>query len=552
MAHTESVAAPHELEPAYPVSRTQSRTSALSTSTYVAVPTTGAYELPLREFCTFVDEHRSLQRAMIISVEGYYELIGLVKHRFVVLELCRHGQQNIWLRLDRRRGKGVSMLQFVAARGITMANDIATLSGTKLRLVAQSTLEESRVLDSPPSLADLNRLLAIITEELEEYNIWAALIYISQQENCWLFSSLIQQHLAGFDVSSSSPITHSVKNIETAETIRRIVSARYHEDATRVPTIPLLECLEGLGRIKTTPPNERAMVIAAKKEFYKLYIIGADGSRRTTPRGSTRALGNFYKALYNLAYAFCDKPSADIVLAVIAHARRIVPRVYIGDAIYRKIAELSRIEGYTVYWAGRYDEAIKALHHSIQLYRQLDPINNLHLLVHLIDSLDTFALSHIDQGTAALALEPVLEAVQLAEEATKRFSSDPQAEKEWEPWRLPSCLVTLTQVYYESNDLENACTHGRQAVQLARSAFRSCRSPSAASTFALALEWFEDSLIRSGLREESDFNELCSSVEWGKILAELDNTWPVYSFVAGKAQASNALSPREYSPAAEG
>ncbi|KAF8290245.1 hypothetical protein DL93DRAFT_1099589 [Clavulina sp. PMI_390] len=110
--------------PSPPVSRTPSRNSTVSTVSDIFVPTSGAIELSLTEFCAFVNERRSLQRARIVSVEGYYEFVGIVKHRFVLLELSCNHQHNIWLRLDRRRGKGVSIWQFIAARGSTVANDL--------------------------------------------------------------------------------------------------------------------------------------------------------------------------------------------------------------------------------------------------------------------------------------------------------------------------------------------------------------------------------------------------------------------------------------------
>ncbi|KAF8300169.1 hypothetical protein DL93DRAFT_577634 [Clavulina sp. PMI_390] len=107
-----------------PISRTETRLSIRSISSNIFLPTTGAIELSLSEFCAYVDERRSLQRATIVAVEGYHQTIGIVKHRFALLEISRKAQKNIWLRLDRRRGKGVSVLRFVAARGKTMANDV--------------------------------------------------------------------------------------------------------------------------------------------------------------------------------------------------------------------------------------------------------------------------------------------------------------------------------------------------------------------------------------------------------------------------------------------
>lgn len=113
-----------------PLSRMMSRQSLISISTTsslstvaTAVPRYGVVDLSLPDVCNYIDEHRSLQFAEIVSTECYSEKAGAVTHRFVLLELRRPNRKDVWLRLDRRRGENVSILRFLAVSGITKAND---------------------------------------------------------------------------------------------------------------------------------------------------------------------------------------------------------------------------------------------------------------------------------------------------------------------------------------------------------------------------------------------------------------------------------------------
>ncbi|KAF8300173.1 hypothetical protein DL93DRAFT_2091006, partial [Clavulina sp. PMI_390] len=82
----------------------------------------------------------------------------------------------------------------------------------------------------------------IISEELEEYNIWP--------ENCWFFSSLIQQHLAGAaEAGWSSSRAKTIKHIEMGEAIRRAVFARYREPDGHKSIPSLTHCLSELEKI---------------------------------------------------------------------------------------------------------------------------------------------------------------------------------------------------------------------------------------------------------------------------------------------------------------
>ncbi|KAF8294455.1 hypothetical protein DL93DRAFT_831958 [Clavulina sp. PMI_390] len=217
-----------------PSSPAPSLRSILSTPSPVLIPTSGVIELSLNDFCSYVDEFTSLKEASIVSVEGYRQQRGPITHRFVVLQLSRETQDNIWLRLDRRLERGVSFLKFLKASGETRANDSASLSGTKHRLIAGATRENVRVLEHPPSLANLNRLLRIISEELQTYSIWP--------ENCWLFCSLVEQHLAAAESGWFVHGTRNVRHISMGNAIRSNVFARYwdgNHPTTLARTCPL-------------------------------------------------------------------------------------------------------------------------------------------------------------------------------------------------------------------------------------------------------------------------------------------------------------------------
>src|ERR1700733_9309618 len=72
------------------------------------VPNAGGLDMPLKEFCDYIDAHRCLQQADIASTECYAEQTGGITHRFLILELRRRNRRTVWLRLDRRSGRNTS------------------------------------------------------------------------------------------------------------------------------------------------------------------------------------------------------------------------------------------------------------------------------------------------------------------------------------------------------------------------------------------------------------------------------------------------------------
>jgi len=198
-----------------PLSRTSTRLSVATAAT--AVPRLGVMDLSLSDTCKYISDHPSLQEAEIVSTECYVQNLGGVMHRFLLLELRRANRKDVWLRLDRRRGGNVSLLRFFALSGVTKANDRALISAGKAPVVGQARAENRQVFKTPPSLQDLRVLLAIICEEIVQYQIWP--------ENCWFFCSLIQQHLEGAQRGWFE--NGSLKHASLAQYVRLSVATRF-------------------------------------------------------------------------------------------------------------------------------------------------------------------------------------------------------------------------------------------------------------------------------------------------------------------------------------
>lgn len=76
--------------------------------------------------CDFILKHPSLQTALIMSTETYGEKMGMVFHRFLILELSRPGKKDIWLRIERKREQYISTFSFLAASGVSRSNDVVS------------------------------------------------------------------------------------------------------------------------------------------------------------------------------------------------------------------------------------------------------------------------------------------------------------------------------------------------------------------------------------------------------------------------------------------
>lgn len=106
------------------ISRTISRTSirtVASVDTFLSNKSEPT--VTLRALLDVINRHPSLQRARIVRADSYQKFTGRVTHRFIILELQREGRQTIWLRIDRERASDRSVLNFVANKGTSLAND---------------------------------------------------------------------------------------------------------------------------------------------------------------------------------------------------------------------------------------------------------------------------------------------------------------------------------------------------------------------------------------------------------------------------------------------
>jgi len=83
----------------------------------------GVLQLELSELCDLIAARSSLARADIVSAECYVHRVGLINHRFLVLHLKREGRQDIYLRIDRRAARDISLTELVWASGQTRARD---------------------------------------------------------------------------------------------------------------------------------------------------------------------------------------------------------------------------------------------------------------------------------------------------------------------------------------------------------------------------------------------------------------------------------------------
>ena len=97
-----------------PIPRRRSISSIRTACTTASLVSYGVLQLPLEEFCDLIREHRSLQKAEILSTETHCTMNGPVPHRFLLLELRREGSKDLWLRIDRRRDRNVPPLRFAA------------------------------------------------------------------------------------------------------------------------------------------------------------------------------------------------------------------------------------------------------------------------------------------------------------------------------------------------------------------------------------------------------------------------------------------------------
>ncbi|KAF8342236.1 uncharacterized protein EI90DRAFT_3208365 [Cantharellus anzutake] len=186
----------------------------------------------LRDLCkNVIEEHLWLQTARIISTSCYSQYRNLILHRFLILQLRRPGKRDIWLRIDRRAG--LSPLKLAQKLGKTRANDTAQLSASEKDLTRKARQENIQIFKRPPFLGDFGVYLRVICEELLEYRVWP--------ENCWMFCSLLQEHLG---ISGDGDYTFGIpvaRNI--ASLVRQRISERVVADVAPNTIMAVLQSL---------------------------------------------------------------------------------------------------------------------------------------------------------------------------------------------------------------------------------------------------------------------------------------------------------------------
>ncbi|KAF8306155.1 hypothetical protein DL93DRAFT_2101734 [Clavulina sp. PMI_390] len=151
-------------------------------------------ELPLTSLCDTIDNNFTMHDSRVVSITGYRESENPTTHRFIVLQLRSDETptRDIWLRLDRRRGAGVSRLELLLFQSsVSKANDL---------------------------------------------------------ENCWFFCSLIEQHLVGTALSPGSNSEWfvdagiDIKHINLGGDMRYQIFSQYWADHA-APQLPARERL---------------------------------------------------------------------------------------------------------------------------------------------------------------------------------------------------------------------------------------------------------------------------------------------------------------------
>ncbi|KAF8344351.1 uncharacterized protein EI90DRAFT_2964283 [Cantharellus anzutake] len=159
--------------------------STFSNGSVLSFRSTGAI-YPLEDLCDrVIDKHMWLQMARIVSTSCYSQYRNFVLHRFLIFRLYRPEKKDIWLRIDRKAGS--TILSLVRKGGKTRANDTAQLSASEKDLIGKARRENQQIFDKPPFLGDFSDYLRVICDELREYKVWP--------DNCWMFCSLLQEHL---------------------------------------------------------------------------------------------------------------------------------------------------------------------------------------------------------------------------------------------------------------------------------------------------------------------------------------------------------------------
>lgn len=80
----------------------------------------GTQNFSVAELCDFIDVHKPVQQARIISSATYVEKTLIAPHRCLLLEVSDDRAEPVWLCLDRKPTSGTGL---ASGKGLTAAND---------------------------------------------------------------------------------------------------------------------------------------------------------------------------------------------------------------------------------------------------------------------------------------------------------------------------------------------------------------------------------------------------------------------------------------------
>ncbi|KAF8297818.1 hypothetical protein DL93DRAFT_2103067 [Clavulina sp. PMI_390] len=406
----------------------------------------------------YVDEFPSLKEASIASVEGYRQQSGPIAHRFVTTE------------------RGVSLLKFLKASGETRTNNRASLAGTK---------------QHPPSLADLNRLLRIIGEELQTHSIWP-LIFLKRRAVLF-FCSLVEQHLAATESGWFVHGTRNVQHIGMGNVIRGKVFARYWDGnhpttRSRNPSTNVVQ-RSTQSTLSITSGSGNTVGVSMPK----LQISDEDqGPSLSAEDHSSDTIESNPPILVEMSFLLLPlyplrPPYQPHLLRLHCSYNKQQNHWLWSSAIPGAAPNEAneQIVGLFLLRAPEYQAHPAETQRRLAL-AQLDMPNNTKLRHNDIESHTTISWSRLAQGENSLALEQMLEGVQLAENGARHFGPDRP--------------------------------NGHPRV----------------NTFETGLEWCETSMDGLGLRQESDLDIFCLPEEWRNMLGELGDVWISYVYITEK------------------
>ncbi|KAF8297816.1 kinase-like protein [Clavulina sp. PMI_390] len=305
----------------------------------------------------------------------------------------------------------------------------------------------------------------------------------------------------------------------------------------------LLHALDILAQISASPNQTKDKLAEAQYYARKVYTpITSVEDPKTPSSAKTHDLKRLLSALLCIHWgALVRSAKLDDILACVEYALHILPRLYEGDELDSKVARFLHSKGFALYLAWAYFRSIEPLQQSILLWTRLDTATDPDMLQDFIGSCIELSWVYLKVDEHAAALEQALKAVQLAKGGARMSNSHANIDKVWGKRLLAKSLSAVSKVYCAMQQFDNALIYGKQAAEFARDAFHSSSSFNTATTFALALEYYERPLAELGLWKDDSLDELCSPKDWRDMLHLLKGTgWALYVYVHEKVQSLDA------------